>query len=226
MNDRDSAQPSAPGEGALRDRLLSIAGQLLQKHGPDKFSIRELAREGAISTMGIYTVFGGRAGVMQALYAEGFAKQHAHAAAAVDRENPRQWLIGELYAYRNFALGNVGLYRLMFGGEKRFTPAGRDRQFQGMAVPDAGAYPVYSILVDAIAACLAESPAGTARSVRSAETLAHVVWATLHGLVGLEIAGYVYPEASEDRFKTGVACILEWVIANRPAAGPLNPASA
>jgi AcrR family transcriptional regulator len=208
MTPRPKAEPPAPPEGDLRDRLLTIAGQLLQKHGPDKFSIRELAREGAISTMGIYTVFGGRAGVMQALYAEGFAKQHAYAASAINRADPRAWLIGELHAYRNFALQNVGLYRLMFGGEKRFTPAGRSREFQSLVVPDAGAYPVYSVLVDAIAACLALAPSA---SRRSADELAHVVWGTLHGLVGLEIAGYVDGPAAEARFKTGVDCILELV---------------
>lgn len=208
MKPRPPVEPSAAPEGDLRERLLKVAGRLLQKHGPDKFSIRELAREGEISTMGIYTVFGGRTGVMQALYAEGFAKQHAYAAAAINRSDPRAWLIGELYAYRNFALQNVGLYRLMFGGEKRFTPAGRSREFRSLVVPDAGAYPVYSVLVDAIAACIEIAPS---RAGRSADTLAHVVWATLHGLVGLEIAGYVDAEAADARFKSGIDCILDLV---------------
>lgn len=202
-------RPDTSGEE--RSRLLLIAERLLELHGPDKLSIRELAREGAISTMGIYTLFGGRTGVMQALYVEGFARLHQHAAAAEDPDHPLTWLTDELHAYRRFALNNVGMYRLMFGGEKRFKPTDRDQHFHSLVVPVVGAYPVYAILVAAIAAY--QNTQNSAK--RPADELAHFAWGVIHGLVSLEIAGYVDSSLGDERFKMGIECILELIQSER-----------
>ena len=181
-----------------REKLLNCAERLLRIHGPDGLSIRQLARDGGVSTMGIYTLFGGKPGLMQALYSEGFTRLYEHAAAAEDREYPLKWLIGQMFAYRRFALGNVGMYRLMFGGEKRFTPADRNSRFSSLTVPIAEAYPSFGALVDAVAACQRDVDGG---GTMPTEELAFIVWANLHGIISLEIAGYVHEGAALDRFK-------------------------
>ena len=190
-------------DAALRAKLMMVAEQLLDRHGPDGLSIRELARECGVSTMGIYTLFGGRPGVMQALYAEGFVRLHAHALSAEQRDDPALWLIGQMAAYRRFAINNVGMYRLMFGGQRRFVPADRNSRFAGLTVPVTDAYPSFAALVDAVAAC----GGGAGEGAPAAEDVAFAVWAHLHGLVGLEIAGYVAEEQAAARF-AGAARML------------------
>ena len=208
---------------ALRGQLLVIAESLLAKHGPDKISLRELAREAGISTMGIYTLFGGKDGVMRALYAEGFARLYRHAAAAEDRANPARWLFDALIAYRRFALANVGFYRLMFGGDKRFVPIDRNARFGTLVVPDQGAYPSYGSLMDAFAEGQRQ---GVITGQRSADDLAHLAWAIIHGLVSLEIAGYVDLSRADDRFRDSIALFIRSVLtvpaSLDPIAGPLT----
>lgn len=191
-------------DGAMRARLMQVAEQLLDQHGPDGLSIRELARECGVSTMGIYTLFGGRPGVMQALYVQGFARLLDHALSAEDREDPANWLIGQMVSYRRFAIHNVGMYRLMFGGQRRFVPADSNSRFAGLTVPVTDAYPSFAALVDAVSACLAISAWDELSPV---EDVAFGVWAHLHGLVGLEIAGYV-PEADAARRFGGAVRML------------------
>lgn len=193
----------------LRGRLLASAEMLLAKHGPDKISIRELARQAGISTMGIYTLFGGKDGIMRALYAEGFARLYQHAAAAEDRAQPAKWLFDALIAYRRFALANVGFYRLMFGGDKRFVPIDRNARFGTLVVPDQGAYPSYGSLVDAFAA---GQRLGNFTDARSADDLAHLAWAIIHGLVSLEIAGYVDLAHADERFRDSIGLFVRSVL--------------
>lgn len=213
----DPASKLADDTAALRDRLLQIAETLLVRDGPDRISMRELAREAGISTMGIYTAFGGKDGVMRALYAEGFARLYRHAAAAEDRTDPVRWLHQALLAYRRFALANVGFYRLMFGGDKRFVPIDRNSRFGTLVVPDQGAYPSYGSLMDAFAE---GQRGGLITAERSADELAHLAWAVIHGLVSLEIAGYVDQASSDARFNDSIALFVRSVLTD-PAAGEL-----
>lgn len=210
MTDMAGTGPETLDEGdALRERLLVVAEVLLAKHGPDKISLRELAREAGISTMGIYTLFGGKDGVLRALYAEGFARLYRHAASAEDRSNPARWLLDALIAYRRFALANIGFYRLMFGGDKRFVPIDRNVRFGSLVVPDQGAYPSYGSLMDAFAEGQRQ---GVITSQRSADELAHLAWAIIHGLVGLEIAGYVDLASADDRFTGSIDLFIRSVL--------------
>lgn len=210
----DPARTLVDDHAALHGRLLKIAEDLLAKHGPDRISLRELAREAGISTMGIYTVFGGKDGVLRALYAEGFSRLYRHAASAEDHANPVKWLFDALFAYRRFALANVGFYRLMFGGDKRFVPIGRNARFGTLVVPDQGAYPSYGSLMDAFTH---GQRSGVITNQRSADALAHLAWAVLHGLVGLEIAGYVDLTQADERFADSVTLFVRSILTD-PAA--------
>lgn len=206
--------PSPDEREALRRQLLAIAESALAAHGPDKLSLRQLAREAGISTMGIYTAFGSKDGLMRALYAEGFKWLYRHAASAEDRSNPVKWLWDALFAYRRFALANVGLYCLCFGGQKRFEPVDRDARFGSLTVPDRGAYPSYNSLMDAFAEGQRQ---GAITAQQSADALAHLAWAIIHGLVSLEIAGYVEPASTESRFRESVAMFVRSVVTDRAA---------
>ena len=206
---KDSRKPAEETGVDLRNRLLSIAERLLQDKGPDNFSIRELARLGDISTMGIYTAFGGRIGVMDALYEAGFARLYEWEKSVENPDDPYQWLIDKLYIYRKFALENVGLYRLMFGGARRFQPAPASTQYSSLVVPVESAYPAFNALVATLAAC---KEAGLLADEREPDEIAFSTWATLHGLVSLEIAGYVDEDLAKTRFDSGVETILRGML--------------
>lgn len=206
------AEPDIPLEAdraALRQRLVDGAERMLAQYGADKLSLRQLAREAGTSTMGIYTLFGGKDGLMQALYAEGFARLYHHALSAENRDDPAAWLWQALFAYRRFALGNPALYRLCFGGEQRFVPVARDGRFGSLTVPDQGAYQSYKSLMDAMAE---GQRAGQIVAGQSADALAHLAWAIIHGLVSLELAGYVDPGQADARFRESVAMFVRAIL--------------
>lgn len=204
----EAADPHTDERDALRLRLLTGAERALADGGADELSLRKLAREAGISTMGIYTVFGGKDGLMQALYAEGFARLYRHAKGAEDHDNPLRWLCNALFAYRRFALDNAALYRLCFGGEQRFVPVARDQRFGSLTVPDHGAYQSYNSLMAAFAE---GQDQGIITAGQSADALAHLAWAIIHGLVSLELAGYVDPLQVETRFRESIAMFMRAV---------------
>lgn len=206
------AEPGNPADAeraALRQRLVAGAERMLVDGGVEALSLRQLAREAGTSTMGFYTLFGGKDGLMQALYAEGFARMYRYALSAEDHGDPVAWLWQALFAYRRFALDNSALYRLCFGGEQRFVPVARDGRFGTLTVPDQGAYQSYKSLMDAIAE---GQRTGAIVADRSADALAHLAWAIIHGLVSLEIAGYVAPDQAEARFRESVTMFVRAVL--------------
>ncbi len=57
---------------AQRDALLDAASEMLVHGGPDAISLRKLAARIGTSTMAVYTAFGGKDGLIAALFTEAF----------------------------------------------------------------------------------------------------------------------------------------------------------
>jgi AcrR family transcriptional regulator len=205
MSNRRNLTAEPPRED-LAARLLAEAEALIRRDGPDGIALRELARACGSSTMTIYTLYGGKPGLMQALYAVGFARLHAYALGVEQRDAPLRWMVRQMLAYRRFALDHTGLYRLMFGGEKRFTPTGRHSRFASLAAPVEDAYPAFAALIDAVGTCLAYHRQTTPEP-SDVQDLAFLVWGQMHGLVGLEIAGYADPEDAVARYQSAIRFI-------------------
>src|SRR5215467_4809505 len=55
-------------------RILEAASELLSKEGANALSVRRIAAAAGCSTMGLYSRFGGKDGVVDELYAEGFER--------------------------------------------------------------------------------------------------------------------------------------------------------
>jgi AcrR family transcriptional regulator len=66
-----SAAP-APERDGLRERLVDAGLELLDRHGPAELTVRRIAEAAGTSTMGVYTKFGGRTGILEAIYRRGF----------------------------------------------------------------------------------------------------------------------------------------------------------
>ena len=160
-----------PTASTTRESLLDAALRLLEERGPGALRIRDLAATAGQSTMGVYTHFGSKQGLLEQLYLYGFRRLE-HRLSNVSAEGQgRQELLAFALAYRAFALENEALYGLMFErATPDFVPSDASRlaglaTFQMLATRVAHWRPDFA------------DPAADA----------HLIWATMHGLVTIEL---------------------------------------
>jgi len=102
--------------GNLKQALLDKALDHLRLHGPDKISLRALARDVGVSQTAPYRHFEDKTALLAALATEGFRRLYnvSHSAMGVEG-SAADALQMSGKAYIHFALDNPELYRLMFG---------------------------------------------------------------------------------------------------------------
>ena len=183
------AEPSSP----QRQRILDAAVAVLAQKGQGGLTVRTVALKAGYSTSGIYTWFGGKDGLLEAIYSDGFASFRAHIATADTEPDPRTRLVRSAELYWRWALANPTHYLLMFAGVPGlFAPSHEEAVKAGFAYDD---------LVARV-----EALHGTA--VDPHET-AHHVWATLHGYTMLQLAGPpAEPQEAFERFQRGVERLI------------------
>lgn len=159
-----------------RARLLGVARAILDADGADGLNVRSIAQAGGVSTMAIYSRFGGKDGLIDGLYAEGFGLLAQAQRAVLDetRMSPRARLISLCLAYREVALNHRGHYRIM-----TMPPAGFQPSVQG----EAAARETFETLVGAVQACR-DGQAEQARDI------AYGLFGLCHGIVSLELLGF------------------------------------
>jgi AcrR family transcriptional regulator len=169
-----------PADPELPAALIETAARLLAEEGPGALSTRRLAAEAGTSTMAVYTYFGGMDDLVRAMVREGFTMLNDRMSAVAETEDPASDVAALGLAYRRNALEHRHLYGVMFGGSNLagFRLTDEDRQH--------GRYTL-EILVKAVARCVA---AGRF-SAGDAELVAHQMWIAVHGLVTLELGGYL-----------------------------------
>ena len=102
-------------EADTRATLLAAAARVLSEEGPSALTVRRVADSVNASTKMIYTHFGGKDGLLDALYLHSFAGL-THAFQAQSGElDPVLRLDNMVTAYRAFALSEPALYNVMFG---------------------------------------------------------------------------------------------------------------
>ena len=183
-------------EANPRDRLLQAAIRLLAAGGPQALQARRLAAEVGMSTMTVYTHFGGMGQLITEIVREGFLRFGRRLAEIPRGDNP----VGDLFAlglaYRDWALENPQLYRLMFGVT---APGGR--QGGNGPVVWAAANPLpegqaaFAQLVTAVTRIMDAGGAGQEEPASAAAQ----IWSAVHGYVLLEIAGF-FGGAGVERF--------------------------
>lgn len=102
--------------GNLKQALLDKALDHLRLHGPDKISLRALARDVGVSQTAPYRHFEDKTALLAALATEGFKRLYrvSHTAMTVEGSAADALQVSGK-AYIHFALDNPELYRLMFG---------------------------------------------------------------------------------------------------------------
>ena len=168
-----------PAVAARRAAILAVALDLLRAEGPHALSLRRVTQAAGTSTQAVYTLFGGKAGLVDALFAHGFSRLAAAFAALPSDVQPHERLALLARAYRRTALEEPALYDLMFG---RPIP-----EFESSAASQELAWSTFEPLVAAAGAVASE------REVDAGEVdeLATLLWASLHGIVSLELAGLI-----------------------------------
>ena len=126
--------------------------------------------------MGLYSRFGGKDGVIDELYAEGFERLVDGMKANVPTDDPVADLRRGATCYRDTAIANSTHYMVMFGGAvPDFVPSDASHEL---------AHAAFNGLVAKVARC---TEAGVLEG--SPDQIAELLWGSIHGLVMLEIVG-------------------------------------
>ncbi|HSJ91946.1 MAG TPA: TetR/AcrR family transcriptional regulator [Ilumatobacter sp.] len=116
-------EPDDDGDDEVAERLVESARRLLTEGGLDQVTMRSVAIGAGVSTMNVYSRFGGKDGLLDVLYREGFEALGAEV-ADVDEPDLARQIRAFAATYRRFALEHPARYELMFGGESRgFRPS-------------------------------------------------------------------------------------------------------
>jgi AcrR family transcriptional regulator len=172
---------------ARRGDALEVAARLLADHGSEALSVRRVASAIGASTQIIYTLFGGKPGLIEALYIEGFERLSAAMDEAKGAPGAPDHLCEMGAAYRRFAMANPAFYDVMFG---RRIP-----DWHPSAAARDAAHGTFSRLVQAWQACL---DAGTLGGT-TADEGARLCWAAIHGATSLDLHGLLEPEGAAER---------------------------
>jgi AcrR family transcriptional regulator len=181
----------------LRSVLLDVASRLLVADGPAALTMRRIAVEAGCSTTVLYTMFGGKDGLAEGLYLEGFRRFRRHFEALPPAADPVEHLFAISQAYRHSALAEPNYYRVMFGQAIPFTPG---------AEALAAAAASFQILEDGVRACIG---AGAFRPGDPTE-IAEVLWAASHGVISLELSGHLRGEAAAARYAVAAQAATAW----------------
>ena len=157
-------------------RILEAASELLSKEGAAALSVRRIAAAAGCSTMGLYSRFGGKDGVVDELYAEGFERLVDAMKANPLTDDPLTDLRRGAVCYRETALANATHYMVMFGGAvPGFVPSDASHAL---------AHAAFNGLVGKVARC---TDAGLLDG--APDQIAELLWGSIHGLVMLELVG-------------------------------------
>ena len=157
------------------EALLESARRLLASEGAGALTVRRIASEVGLSTMNVYSRFGGKDGIIDVLYREGFTKLFEILAAVPRSDDLRVNVHAFTAAYRRFAMENRHQYDLMFrSAAPEFTPSAEAREI-GL-----------SLLDGMVARVERSQAAGTMTTSIPSRQAAVWVWATCHGMLSLE----------------------------------------
>jgi AcrR family transcriptional regulator len=193
-------------DAALRVRLLECAGTTLSTRGLAALSLRTLAAEVGTSTTAVYALFGGKPGLLEALYTEAFSRLGERLGAVAVGTDPVEGLVALGLAYRDAALADPHFYDVMFTGP---LPTGEPWW--------SAAAPVFRPMVALVERAVTT---GALRPGTEPVPMALSLWATVHGLVSLHLHGLHPAEAPppERVFELALrAAVAGWLATPRAA---------
>jgi AcrR family transcriptional regulator len=168
--------------GDVEQALVNAAESVLVRGGLGAVTVRAVAAEAGVAPMGVYSRFGGKDGLIQALVMRAFELLRA---AVADRGevDPLVRLRAAGVRYREFALAYPQHYALIFGGSPG-TDAGENPEVEAKA---AAAF-------EALVATVSYGIGAGVMTPGDPVDLAMQIWSAVHGAVALELADLVLTE--------------------------------
>lgn len=176
----DMARPKVHTD-ELRERLIADAVTVVARDGIGALSVREVAKAAGTSTSAVYSLFGNKEGLAREVLV------HAFTSFATAQRTPSPDLGHSIdsmgFAYVEWALANPRLYDLMFGD----ALTGIEHDVRSRAAATAAIEPLRSAVRAAITdGVLRDAPI---------ETVVASLWAQMHGMTTLLLAGHYPPDA-------------------------------
>lgn len=156
-----------------RSRILEAAQDILQEEGVEALSVRHIAKRAGLSTMGVYSYFGGKDQVCEQLYVAGFRDLAEAVAKARSEEYPEAVIVESTRNYLEFYRCNKNRYALMFGmGATDYTPGEEAKR---------AARESFEVAIG-----LVQPLAEDLNTEMGAERLALQIWASTHGFIAIK----------------------------------------
>jgi AcrR family transcriptional regulator len=200
----------------VRAELIEAAIRLLADQGTEALVLRRVASAAHVSTMCVYSRFGDKVGLLNAVYAAGFERLALAMSTVEHSLDPLRRIVELGLAYRRFAVSNPALYSLMFERVIGFDPP-----------PELRSAVLESTLSLVFAAVTQAMEQGTI-DAESPLVAAYTLWTAAHGAVSLELthaaqrplAGWLIdsPDAGGEVFRQALETTLRGLAPSAPAA--------
>jgi AcrR family transcriptional regulator len=181
---------------ALTDAVLRTTLDLVETEGAS-LTARSVAAAADTSPAALYELFGDKAGLLRAVFFEGFGLLAHVVESVATTPDPEADVFATLAATRRFSLDRPMLFDLMFSRPfAEFRPSSDDH---------AAATAVYRTVMSRVDRCITSGVlAGDGIDI------AQVLIATNRGLIAAELAGILgsTPESSERRWFLGVQAVF------------------
>ncbi|MET0146486.1 MAG: TetR/AcrR family transcriptional regulator [Ilumatobacteraceae bacterium] len=175
-----------------RQALLAAAHDLLATEGPGALTVRRIAAAAGMSTMNVYSRFGGKDGVVEELFLDGFRRLGAAMEDSPSTDDALEDIRQCGRCYRQFARENATYYSLMFD---RVVP-----DFRPSPAARSTAIGALGRVADRVSRAM---DSGLLRD-GDAFNVAAALWACQHGIASLEAHG----EDGKDEFDWDVVAPL------------------
>lgn len=167
-----------------KSTILKAASELFLEGGTSALSVRAISKRAGVSTIGIYSHFKGKQGILDELYIEGFEKVFAAMDILKSAKGPRETILQGVKGYLEVADKYEAHYRLIFGE----SDAGYSPSEEARAVSEKA----FKMLIDVSSLILPEDT-----SLAKKQHIALEIWAFVHGYVSLKhhaISTLISPE--------------------------------
>ena len=178
----------------VSDHLVEAALAILEESGLTTLTVRAVATRAGVAPMGVYSRFGSKDGLLEALFISGFQGLR-DAIEPPSATSPRRFLESGCMGYRRFAIEHPQLYHLMF--EQMMA---LDLSCEALDV----ARSTFSVLADRVQAAMDRGELASGDNIEVAQQ----IWSAMHGAVSLEIAGVHFAQDRELNFETMIDALL------------------
>jgi AcrR family transcriptional regulator len=181
----------------LRERLLDAAVTTLNEGGVTRLTTRRVAEQAGTSVPAVYELFEDKAGLVRAIFFEGFRLLGAELAAVPETDDPAADVAALVPVFRRFCLQQSRLAQVMFSRPFADFDPGPEELAAGEAVRD--------IFLRRIQRCLDDGVLSG-----DAVDIAHVLLALAKGLAVQEAGCWLGTTARsvERRWRLGVQALL------------------